>query len=198
MKSLIVLLFSLFSFVAISQEDSTSVTKDTVTTEQQYYIQKADKIDTVSVTFIHIGDTTEPTVILYNDRVRVLFTVEQVQDINNNYRMIELMEEVIAKYGIEDSVDIGIVSSLEKEIYVLNDKVDILNGRILDKDNTISKLETALEKLEEKDSKSDEVISGKDSEIEVLEKEVRKQKIQKKAISIGALAIIVLIVLLAI
>lgn len=202
MKYLLTILLSCLTLLSFSQtpdpyEGENKKFHDG-SSEKYYFIEKADKIDTVESIIVYVGGLEEPSIVMYGDQVRVLFTFEQVQKMNNKYRMVELLEEVIKKYGIESNIDVGIVNSLENEIYLLQGKVEILNGRIEGKDITIAKLELVIATLEKKSVVSDEASKKADAIIAKKDKEIKKLKKHKVFIAIGSGILIVLIVLAAI
>lgn len=190
MRNLIILL-SIFFFTLSSFGQDTNLTE-----EQVYFIENSDRVDTVEAYVTYVGGEEEPMVVIYGDDVRVLFTLEQTQKINNQYRMVELLEEVISKYGLESDIDVGIINSMEEEIYLLRDQLKISESRIENKDMIISSLEKTIAKMEEQNRVNEEINKNLEEQRDNWEKEAKKQKRQKIFVAIGG-GILVVLVLIA-
>ena len=192
MKKLIVIISILFtSILGLSQD--TNLTK-----EQLNYIDHSSKIDTVEAYITYVGNDDEPLVVIYGDEVRVLFTLEQVQKINNQYRMVELLENVIDKYGLETDIDVGVINSMEEEIFLLNEKLKIVESRIENKDMVIKSLEETIRLMEEKDANNALIHENLEEQSERWEKEAKKQKRQKIFVAIGGGLLLILVVVASI
>ena len=176
----LILILSIFFFTLNSFGQDTNLTE-----EQVYFIENSDRVDTIEAYVTYVGNDEEPMVVIYGDDVRVLFTLEQTQKINNQYRMVELLEEVISKYGLESDIDVGIINSMESEIYLLRDQLKISESRIENKDMIISSLEKTIVKMEEQNSINDEINRNLEEQRDNWEKEAKKQKRQKIFVAIG-------------
>jgi predicted RNase H-like nuclease (RuvC/YqgF family) len=179
MKYLFTLLLSLLSLTIYAQPDTV-------------------KIDTVQAEIIYMGDTLNPTIINFEGQSRVLFTIDEVKDINKTYRLVEILEEVVEKYGIENDFDVGLINSLENEITILERKIEVKNNRLSNQENTIMELANTIENIKKQNSKKDEIISNKDSEIDNLKDDLRKQKIKTIAVTIVSGIVIAGMVILSI
>ena len=186
MRYLLILLFSLMNFISISQ-DSTS----------QYYLEKATKIDTTQTQLLYFNNES-PQMVVIDSSVYVLFTMNELAKMNEKLQMIPIMEEVIEKYGAETEVDVGVISSLENEIYLLKKQVSDKEGRIIDLNSKLDKFSELVENLQMEASKNDEVNKEYETQIKSLKKDLRKQKVKTIVVAIGegAIIVILLIVLL--
>ena len=183
MKYLFTILISLFSIISYSQTDST------------YWLEKASKIDTTESYILYFNEEITPQVVLFDSKVRILFTMEELAKTNEKLQMIPIMEEVIKKYGIETEIEVGVISSLENQIYVLKEQVGDKEGRIKDLNSKLEQSLKLVEKLEEEVSKRDEIKDEYNIQIKSLEKDLKKQKIKTIAVAIGEGAVIVLLLI---
>jgi len=183
MKYLFTILISIFSIIGFSQSDST-----------EYFLEKASKIDTTESYIIYFnGDTVSPQVVVFDSTVRILFTMEELAKMNEKLQMIPIMEEVIKKYGAETNVEVGVISSLENEIYLLKGQVRDKEGRISDLNSKLNQSLKMIKKLQEEVSKSGEVNEEYEIQIKSLQKDLRKQKIKTIAVAVGEGVVIVLL-----
>jgi uncharacterized protein (DUF3084 family) len=197
MKNFItILLLVLASFVSYGQ-DSTEVQPpvvDTVQADSNYVSVKLDSL------------YPQPLVV-DGEVIGVLFTVEQAQQIDNDYELFSLMDSIITQYGVNDSITVGVINAQGKKIASLEMQVENLNKTIANNEEMLSNRDVVIGELKDKIYLQEAQIklyqqkeTSFENEIADLKKEVKKQKRQKIFGFIGTgtmtIGIIVLSVLL--
>tara|TARA_R110000772_G_scaffold2410_1_gene8332 strand:- start:48634 stop:49407 length:774 start_codon:yes stop_codon:yes gene_type:complete len=142
-------------------------------------------------------DGIEVDIVMSGDITRIMMSVEDIEKINNKYRMAEILEELVQKYNIENELNLTIVESLTNEVILLNEKVLLLNDELKNKDQIISTLEGVITELKESNSILTDVNVKQADVIKLKDKEIRRQKRQKTFIAIGSGVVITLLLLLA-
>lgn len=173
-KYFYILLISLLPFIGISQVDST------ITSQAE---------------FVYIDGLVEPSMVILNDTTFFIFTNSQVQVVNNNNKMMELMESLITKYDVEGAVSVQVLANLESQIKIMDENILVLNGLIVSKDSVIASLENKIGKMEDKNENTDGIIDNLNEQNSNLEKENKKLKLRSKLTMIGSGVIIVLILI---
>jgi chromosome segregation ATPase len=186
MKYLFTILLSIITLIGFSNTDSTNV---------EYYLEKASKIDTSNTQLLYFNDSLPQMMVFDSNKVRVLFTMEELASMNEKLQMIPLLEEVIEKYGAETEIEVGVISSMENEIYVLKQTVEDKNGRIKDLNSKVDQMVILIQELREEVEKNDEIKEEYKTQIKSLEEDLRKQKIKTAAVAIGEGVVIVLLLL---
>ena len=171
---------------------------------QKSLINKATKMEFQTVYFLVLEeDGVEVDIVMdsHSDGspgiTRIMLSVEDMELINNKYRMAEILEELVQKYNIENELNLTIVESLTNEVILLNEKVLLLNDELANKDKIITTLDGIIVELKESNSILLEVNSKQADVIKGKDKEIRRQKRQKAFIAGGSGAIILLLLLLA-
>lgn len=177
--------------------DTLKLNDKELTEEQKYYASRSDTIIKKETFYITLGsqDSVEAEMIIYDDQVRVLMTIDDIRKINLKYRLSEILEELVLNYGIESSFNLQIINSLTEEVIFYEDQVKILNGQIDDKDALIAILQQKIKEMDIKQNLCEEKSQVKDQVIEDKEKEIKKQKRQKNAITIGGGFIIIMLLI---
>ena len=141
------------------------------------------------------GDKVGDAMITEDGELYFTFTKSDMQNINNTYRIVELMEKVIEKYGLENSSYIQIIDNLENKLVEYENKIEVLEGKSGDKDQEISQLYKIIEKYKESEAKQGEIDANKDKQISNLEKENKKLKLFSKGGALGTIGFVVMIII---
>jgi len=121
----------------------------------------------------------------------VVMTIEQAQKIDNNLEILNLLEKQGTQYDSLNVAFLKVVDDLNKQVSLLELNVNKLKDQIMDKDIQISYLQQELSNSES-NIKLCEIQKNNDKEeINILKKEVKKQKMQKFGGFIVGLAAIV-------
>lgn len=183
MKYLFTILISLMTLVGYSSNDTI-----------KYYLEKATKIDTTTTQILYFNNDSVPQMVVFDSNiVRVLFTMEELASMNEKLQMIPLLEEVIEKYGAETEVEVGVISSMENEIYVLKQTINDKEGRIEDLNSKVDQMTILIKELREEVSKNEEINEEYELQIKSLEKSLRKQKLKTVMVAVGEGVVIVLL-----
>jgi len=169
---------------------------DNLTDQQKRFVEKATNV--IKKETYHLvleEDGIEVDVIIFGDKTRVLMSMDDIQKINNKYRMTEILEDLVNKYNIENELNLTIVESLTNEVILLNEKVSLLNDELKNKDKIISKLEEIIEELKGSNEILSEINGLQADEIKSQRKEIKKQKTQKTIIAAGSAVVILLLLL---
>jgi hypothetical protein len=161
-------------------------------------VDGAHRSDTVQafVLYLDSNNTSGGEVIMFKDEVRFMFTYEEVQKINSTYRLVEIMNEVIEKYGTEKDFSINIIAGLNEEITLMDDKLKIKDGKLANCDKLNKKLESIIKTHEEKDIKNEELLSNNKDQIKNLKKDNKKLKFISKLTGGSTIVLIVVLVIL--
>lgn len=169
---------------------------DNLTKQQKKFVKNAKKVMEKKTYHLTLEqDGIEVEVVIFDDKARVLMSMEDIQKINNTYRMTEILEELVDKYNIENELNLTIIQSLTNEVVLLNEKITLLNDELQNKDQIISTLEATVAELRESNDILTEVNGLQAETIKTQKKEIRKQKNQKTIIAIGGGIIITLLLL---
>lgn len=171
---------------------------------QKSLIDKASSMESKSVYFLVLEeDGVEVDIVMDTNSdgsqglTRIMMSVDDIEKINNKYRMAEILEELVKKYNIENDLNLTIVESLTNEVILLNEKVLLLNDELRNKDQIIITLQRVIVELEESNNILS-AVNGKQAEvIKAKDKEIKRQKRQKVFIAGGAGVVIMFILLIA-
>ena len=190
---------SFFERVKINLDEN-----ENFTPTQKSLIEKATSMESQLVYFLVLEEDGIEVDIVMNTSVdgspgltRIMLSVDDIEKINNKYRMAEILEELVQKYNIENELNLTIVESLTNEVILLNEKVLLLNDELKNKDKIILTLEGVIVELKESNQILLDVNGKQATVIKEKDKEIRRQKRQKAFIAIGSGAVIVLLLLLA-
>lgn len=209
-RLIFVIIFCFSSLMVFGHDNDSSIQKrDTIKAKVIYTTNDSIidrlssvsyKTDTVKAQILYLDDLEDNTgdVIIYGNEVKFLFTIEQVQKINNNYRLLELMEDVIEKYGIEKDFSIDIVSSLNSEISILNEKIEIKDGQLADRGTMIQSLNKTIKDYEMKDKITEQLLNNNEKQISNLKKENKKLKTFNKIVSGAGVVLAIIVIAIAI
>ena len=198
MKYILTLILSLFLSFGFASEDSTIVIRDTLsfTNKQLNILNRTESRDTVQAVVAYVStDELSPSFIFYDDKVRVVFTLEQAQKIKNTFRLYELAKDALEEYGIRENIEIGFVEKLENEILFLGTRIDDLEQQVKEKNQTINGLIEAESKYLEAIEKGEQESELKDDQIKDLKKELKIAKRKLRWVVIGSGIIVTLIVI---
>ena len=160
---------------------------DSFTTTQQNLINRSESIEKKSVHLLRLDDDgIEVNIIFIGDETLVLMTLDDISTMNNTLRMVEILEELVDKYSIENGFNLSVFDSLNKELTLLNERVSILNGDLKNKDKIISTLKEVIVELKESNSKLKEAHLEQKELLNIKDNEIKKQKRQKWFIAIGS------------
>jgi predicted unusual protein kinase regulating ubiquinone biosynthesis (AarF/ABC1/UbiB family) len=184
----------LLSFISIFSHANNDTTKIDTTT---YFLNKATNVDSISSYYLSFGGQVDPYIVIFENKVRILFTLEEVKKINENYQLNSLMSNVIEKYGKESDIEIGVINSLKDQVYILEQKIKDREGRLEDKDKENEEMGNIIKILQEKVDNNEEIKEELTEENEGLKDDLRKQKIKTIAVAIGeGLVILLLLIVL--
>lgn len=200
-KKILFLLLLITPLISFSQSKKDSVNasilyKDInkVDSLKKELINAAYKKDTVKAIVLYLDENLSGgEVVIFNNEVRFIFTYEEVQKINSTYRLVEIMNDVIEKYGTENDFSINIIDGLNNEISIMDDKLQIKDGRLANQDELIRELTDIITLHEDKDSLNVELLSNRCDQIKNLKKENKKLKIFGKIGAVVGIAVIVVL-----
>lgn len=165
---------------------------------QKNLIKNATRMEEKKVYFLLLEqDGVEVDIVMDGDKTRIMMSVDDIERINNKYRMAEILEELVKKYNIENELNLTIVESLTNEVVLLNERVSLLNGELRNKDEIITTLQNVIVELEASNSILSQINSKQATVIRDKDKEIRRQKRQKAFIASGAGVAIALLLLIA-
>ena len=181
----------------ISLRDSGIIDIDTLTEDQFNVLNNSDSVYIKESLFVNIeGDGVSATVLIQGSEAMVLMSMDDVLKVNQTYRLVDLLEEVIEKYNVENEFNFSIISSLNQEITMLSQRVEILNNSVANKDVIIFNLEKTIEELRKANNKYGELNQTLEEEVEFQKSEVKRFKEQRNWVAGGSLATIIVIILL--
>lgn len=141
------------------------------------------------------GDKIGDAIITEDNELFFTFIKADMQKINDTYRIVALMEQVIEKYGLENSSYIEIIDNLENKLVEYEGKIEVLEGKNMDKDEEVSQLYEIIDRYKEAEAKQDEIDANNKEQISNLEKENKKLKLFSKGGAIGTIGFIVMIII---
>jgi len=135
--------------------------------------------------------------IVDGDTVGMIITLEQAQEIDNNFELLKLYEDLSFSYDKGDTVYLEVIGSMEEQIYVMKIEIETLKSVSSDKDSVIQMLKDQISLYKDNEEKYDQEIANKDLIIDEKDKQLRKNKIKMIFGGIGGgVAIIGLTILL--
>lgn len=109
----------------------------------------------------------------------VVMTIEQAQKIDNNFEIIALLTRQGSECDSLNMAYLKVIDNQGRQISLLELDVKKLKEQITDKDSQIVNLQTRLANKEKENKLCEDQKINDKAEIDLLKKEVKKQKAQK-------------------
>lgn len=143
------------------------------------------------VSFVCSAQEKKPYyLVVEKDTVGVVFTVADAQKLDNDGDILKLYERLVASYDKSGIQYIKIVDKMDKEIGVLNLKIDEYKKAIADKDVVIADLKQIIHNKALSDAAYEQQLANDKVIIQNLNKQVNRSFWQK--VGGGAIALIVI------
>ena len=196
---IIISLIHSHSVVAQATKDSL-VVSDTIIAEftdtQRNLINKSLSVTEESVFILHFDeDGYEVDVMFLGEETKVLMTIDDMNKINNNYLLVDILEELVSRYNIEGDLSLSVVDALTGEILLLNDRIAILKGDLDNKDVIIETLTNVVSELRKSNIILEEVHSEQSDIIDIQSNQIKKHKKDKLLIAGGSGILIILFII---
>lgn len=148
-------------------------------------------IAVILVSFVCSAQGKKPYyIVVEKDTVGVVFTVEDAQKLDNDGDILKLYEQLAASYDKSGVQYIKIVDKMDKEIGILNLKIDEYKKVVAEKDVVIADLKQIIHNKALSDASYEQQLANDQVIINNLNKQVRKSFWQKVGGGAVALAVI--------
>jgi predicted RNase H-like nuclease (RuvC/YqgF family) len=132
------------------------------------------------------------------DTIGIVISVEQAQKLDNNSELLSLFKKLRIDCDNLDTHYIQIINTMDQQVALLKINIKEMEDQSDKKSDMLENLKQQLNNSKESNRLCDQIIENKDQEINILKKELRRQKFKKVLSVAGNAALIVVTTILII